>query len=706
MISLLKSLKLPGSILRIEIIDNKIYILDNKYILLIYSNETFIPIDKHFLLDSQDEKHIYENTLAISKNLDFYHSFTKSSRGAIFNINQNKIKQSLAIELHHRDVSCALFSNDAKLLLIGGEDGYSCFYDTQLKRACFSLEVRSDFISCAVFSKSDKLVCVGAYDKAIKIHDINKHKIIAEVKVSDTPEGLIFSDDESLVVGITRDRKLFSYLLKEKTLKYATMLFSEWPTAIVKLSPKHVLVGTKGDILYILDIYDLVLIRRFRVDNFGVKTLKVNENYLYIGYSNGELKIIDMNHLYNEFEANLTQSKFAKATSLMKDNIFLMTKDITSKYDDIWEQVLDMAKDVLAARDVERAEKMVKPFVWDKRKKDQFMALQVNIADIKHFESLVEQDSHVVAFKFADEKEHLKKLKSYQTIETDFYKKFQVAKILFSKDTPQDIQSARNIVTPYLKIESKKKLINNLLLNYKIFARSLRLIKSRNFKVYFRLVQNNEFLKDEDLYSKIVEIGNQTYSNLLTLEQEGDFDKAKQLANHLQDFTPFSDKVFDIQDIIESKIDLINLIEINNIKQIYEAILQSDELELFSDFTEYHKIFETKKYEALIFANQGKSSQVKESFEEYLQVEYLLNSIAMIFKLSYLTEIEMAMESAPQDVNVRATLERYAILFGIDSELHLLSKKLNFDNLLPNYPPNAIGFKTNNFFEAIVVSSK
>ena len=705
MIHELKSLKLPGSILRIEIVDNKIYILDNKFILLIYCNDTFILLEKYFLLDSQDDKHIYENTLAISQNLHFYHSLTNSTFGSIFTLNGEEVTQSLEIELHHRNISYAKFSNDSKVLLIGGEDGRTCFYDLNTQRSCFSFDARSDFISSACFSHSDKLVCVGAYDKAIKIHDISQHKVLAEAKVSDTPEDILFFDNDTGIIGITRDRRIFSYKFFEEDLKYANMLFGEWPTSIVKIGFNHVLVGTKGDILYIFNMSTLTLVRRFQVDNFGVKTLQVFKDILYIGYSNGELKIIDTNYLYGEFKTSLKLNKFAKATSLLKDNIFLITKKITKKYDAIWDQVLDMAKDVLSINELEKAQRIVKPFLWDKRKKDEFMALQINIGDIKHFESLVEQNSHVIAFKFADEKEHLKSNSNYETIETDFNKKFQVAKNLFSKDTMEDIQSAKNIITPYLKIESKKALINNLMSNYKIFARSTTLIKARNFKVYFRLVENNEFLKDESLYSKIVEIGNQTYSKLLKMEQVGDYDKAAQIANYLADFIPFNEQTAQVNEIIESKKDLISLIQTNNVKIIYDRISESNELELSSIFSEYHKVFQAKKEEATLFANEGQTPQVKETLENHLNIDFLINSVAAIFKLSYLVELENAINTAPQNVNISASLERYAILYGIDDEVIFLSKRLNFFSQVPDYPPNPVGFKTNNFYDHIVVNN-
>lgn len=706
MIHEIANLKLAGSILRIEIVDNNIYILDNKFVLYIYSNETFTLINKHILLDDQQEKHIYENTLAISKNLNFYHSLTKSDSGLLFTLKNDNAIKSDPMQLHKRDVSFAKFSPDSKLLLIGGEDGRSCFYDIASQISCATLSARSDFISSAAFSQDNKLVCIGAYDKSIKIDDINIHKTIAEVEVSDTPEDLLFLDDDNKVIGITRDRKIFSYSIDTRELVYANMFFSEWPTSIVKISPSHILVATKGDILYIFNTDELLLVRRFKVDNFGVKSLKFDNDKLYIGYSNGELKVIDTNYLLEEFKTNIKSNKFAKATSLMKDNIFLMTKDIAKKYDTVWPQVLDMAKDVLASKDVERAEKIVKPFMWDKRKKDEYAALGMNINDIKHFEKLIEQGSYVVAFKFADEKTHLKTTKGYETIETDFNKKFQIAKNLFCKDTPEAVQSAKNIITPYLKVDSKKDLINNLLMHYKVFGRSAILIKSRNFKVYFKLVEKNTFLKDESFYSRIVELGNQTYSKLLATEHEGNYDEAIKIAEYLEHFIPFTEKVLDIKDIIKSKLDLKELIQADDMTNIYNTIAVDSELELSSIFAEYHKKFEETKDKATALANEGKSPQVKETFKNHLGIEYLSNSIAMIFKLSYLVEIESAMKSDPEGINIQETMQRYEMLFGIDDELELLAKKLQFAHLIPDSTSNSLGYKENDFFDNVVIKTR
>lgn len=701
----LKNLNLASSILRIEIVDNKIYILNNKFTLLIYCNETYALLDKLVLLDSQENKHLYDNSLAISQNLDIYYSHKDSNIGSLFQLHNGKIKQSPPIELHTKNVTYARFSRNSKFLLIGVEDGRTCFYNLEHSKSCFSLDARSDSITSAAFSHSDKLVCVGAFDKAVYIYDITQHKAIDEIKLTDTPEDLLFSDYDANILGITRDNQVFSYNLEDKEVSYADTRLDEWPTAMIRMGSHHVLVGTKGDILYIFNIHDLSLVRRFRVDNAGVSSLKIRNDILYIGYTNGEIKIIDTNYLHSEFEENLKMNKFAKATSFIKDNIFLMTKETAIKYDIVWDKVLHMAKDMLVSKGVENTEKMIKPFLWDKRKKFDYTRLKVNLPDVKHLESLIEQDNHVIAYKFADQKEYLQTVKAYEVMETSFDKKFQIAKNLFSKESRQDIQNAKNMLSPYLKIDSKQTLINSLIENYKVFARSYRLIKARNFKVYFRLVEKNIFLKDEKLYSRIIEIGNQTYSLLLQLEQAGNYQQAEQVIEYLQDFLPFNEKITEVQDTIESKKNLVRLIKENDVKSIYDKIAISTKLEVSSIFTRYHEMFEEKKEKATLYASEGESTKVMQTLEEHLNIEYLLNTIAMVFKLSYLVEIEKVIQSNPDNINMHATLERYSLLFGIDDDLQFLAKKLQFSQVLPESSSNTIGYKTNKFYENIVVVS-
>ena len=159
-----------------------------------------------------------------------------------------------------------------------------------------------------------------------------------------------------------------------------------------------------------------------------------------------------------------------------------------------------------------------------------------------------------------------------------------------------------------------------------------------------------------------------------------------------------------IKDIIKSKLDLKELIQTDDVKARYKTVAVDSELELSSIFTDYHKKFEETKSEATILANEGKSPQVKEVFKEHLGIKYLSKSIAMTFKLSYLAEIESAMKSNQENINIQETIQRYEILFGIDNELELLAKKLQFSHLLPD-SSSKTGYEEHDYFDNVVIKT-
>ena len=78
----------------------------------------------------------------------------------------------------------------------------------------------------------------------------------------------------------------------------------------------------------------------------------------------------------------------------------------------------------------------------------------------------------------------------------------------------------------------------------------------------------------------------------------------------------------------------------------------------------------------------------------------------MVFKLSYLVEIELAMGLNPESVDIQETIERYELLFGIDTELELLAKKLQFSHLLPDSRAKKKSDKKPEYFENVVIKNK
>jgi len=367
---------------------------------------------------------------------------------------------------------------------------------------------------------------------------------------------------------------------------------------------------------------------------------------------------------------------------LMEKNIFLLTNKKISKYDTAWEQVLDMAKGHLIKDNIEAALKIVKPFFFDRKKELEYEFLNSNKKDFEYFMKLVKEEKDVMAFKFADEHEYLQNTKEYKAIDMKWNKVYQVCKQLFAKDDLESSQKAIDTLKRYSIINSKKVQVDNLVTNYKHFIRAQKLVKARNFKLYFILAEKKPFLTQEALFDKVTQIGHQTYLKLLDLEQKEEFEKANSIAKYLLDFTAFKDKAAEHIECIKAKENLQNYIDADDTDGVYNSINENKELENFKSFVNYHKIYNDTKYVALESAKDGKTEDVHYKFNKYLDINYLESSMSFVFKLSYLMEMENAAKEDMSSIHWIETVKRYTNIYDWDNEILSLVKKLDIEDIL------------------------
>ncbi|MDA7816845.1 hypothetical protein N9A28_01495 [Sulfurimonas sp.] len=682
MINIIKSIKVSSAVSAINISNDEVQILDSNYLLNAYSLQDMSILHKHMLSKKQDNRHTYDKSYALSDHLKIYISLYGDHSGLLFTMKNNKLVGKDSLTLHENSVSFASFSHNSGLLAIGDEDGKAFFYDLNIKKVILSLEPRADSISSISFSHNDRYSAICSYDKTVLIYDLDSNKKLSDSTLTDVIEDSIFLNDTNTLAGITRDKRIFKYDSSSNELVYTEFELDEWPSKIIELPENHVLVGTRGTNLYLINSENLELVKKISTQYIGIKSMLFHNNKLFIGYVNGRLELINTDYLSKEFELNLKLDKFEEATKLMEKNIFLLTHKSVKKYDKVWEQVLDIAKDRLVQNNVEEALKLVTPFFFDHKKEEEYRFLSSNKKDIEYFMQLIKDEKDILAFKFADDHEYLKDMKEYNTIELKWQKVYQVCKQMFSKDDMESSQKAIDTLRRYSSINSKKSQVDNLITNYKHFIRAQKLVKARNFKLYFILAGKKPFLTEEALFEKVTQLGHQTYLKLLDLEQKEDFEKAKPIATYLKDFTPFKEKADDHLESIKSKEDMLNYIEADDVEGVYASVSNNVELENFRSFINYHKIYNETKQFALESAKDGNTQEVYNKLDKYLVVNYLEDSISLVFKLSYLMEMEKSAQENMSAIHWPETIKRYVLIYDFDSEILSMIKQLDIESLI------------------------
>ena len=706
MFNQLSSLSALSSIIAMKITTDDIILLTNQYQLLIYSKHTFQIVLKKQISSKLATRHIYENSFAISCKGDLYLSLLDSGKAVLLKYDES-IKVIANINSNTKPISSAAFNNKATLLGIGGEDGKVFFYSLKDNKIVKSLKTRPDYISDIAFSDDGQFTIISSFNKTNTLYSFNVAKEQNSFFSDDVIEKSIFIENNTKIASICRNNKLLIYDIDTQMLYSSNFVFDEWPTTISKLNDKFILVATKGNQLYIIDYMRFDIFKTIELNNNGVVTLEIDSGRLYIGFIDGELKIIDILSQVEQFRLHLKLKKFDLASELIKNNIFLATDESVTEFDLAWPDILSDAKKLIINGKETDANLLVQAFFFDKLKEQEYRFCLGHIDDFNSFTQLIEEQKYVDAFILADNKEFLKKTKDFDSLEKHFTKIFHNAKLLFAREgNIQNIIKAKELLNKYTAVPSKKTLINNLITKHKIFSAAEKLIKERNFSQYFLLVKNNIFLQDEEIYNKVILIGNHTHAKLKIFEQENEYEKAIEVAYYLKDFLPLKKIMEETIISLQKKQFLVKKIQENDIAFVYNFILREPKFEIFIPFIKYHNLFLNLIAKSHEYAKIGDLANLKKMLNKYIKIKYTIHLVAQEFKLAYLAEIEQIMShNKSESIDWLSTLQLYETIFGIDNELIYTSDRYELSNYISQLQNSNRfdGYLTIDFPDSIIV---
>lgn len=708
MFDTIKSIRTSSSVLDIKVIAEQIVLISNQYLALILDRHNFSLLYKKQISHDYIAKHLYDKSFAISSELDFFitsPNTSESGKSFLLKYTDALVKTD-SIQTTKKAVYSSVFGNLSNILAIGGEDGRVVLYSLLKKNILKTFVPRSDYISNLSFSKDDMYLHISSFDKKNTIYSFSRAEDIRDFQTSDVIEKSFFLDDNSKLILLGRDKKCSVYDIKNKTLRQENFEFDEWPTSVISINPRYFVVGTRGETLYIIDYERNAVSAKLPLNNKGVVSLEINEGHLFVGFVDGEMKVIDINSNLEKFILNLKLKQFAEASMLIETNAFLITHESASLFDEAWSEVLSSAKQLILADALEEAKKIATPFFFDAQKVDDFSFCLGNIEIYEQFSKYIEVKNVLEAFKLADKFPFLKNNQKYDGIEKYFVELFHDAKLLFAKGDLQSQNEAKTMLRKYTNIPSKATIINNLFSKFDIFLSADQLIKQRDFKTYFMLVQQNKFLEEEEIYKRVLLIADQTMLKLYAYEQENEYEKAMNVGTYLLDFLPYKESVEKKIELMHKKTAILKNIQSKSVREVYEFVVRESELEFFSPFIVFHQDFFMLKEKATEAAQKGDGVTVTKILKDYLDVEYTLAHLAEVYQALYLAQLEEKMRFGSYgEMNWEKSFEEYIAYFGKNEAFFNLCERNNFTQTIEKTSAvNSInGYKTLAFKPSVMV---
>ena len=693
--------------------------LEGSILGIVQSKDSTLCVDSTFHIVEVDKDIKITKSVQITKNIESPHRYSHAfgvsphhffcipifseKKVIIVEFSGSKPKLVTTLEDHDGDIESSAFSKDGRFFATGGQDGRVFFYDGRSFLLSSSLLARSDYISTIRFSKSGDFVAISGFDKFTMIFDMLRHKIAYNFVTNDVVEDSCFFENDEKLMLVCRNNASIIFSLRDGKIISQEYPFAFWPTSIaIESEENYALVGTRSDTLYVIGLKDNTKAMEIKTEHAGIASLVFSLGHLYIGAIDGALIAIDYNEGKEALKESLDRKDYKSAREAINNNVFLSIHPLTKVFDEAWAGILQQAIDLLNHNDIEQAIEITAPFIVSEPKKREFDFYLAQKDGVKTFLELINKRDFTKAYEMLQTTKFLAKTQAYEKLENIWNKAFFDAKNLLIENANVNKPKAEQILAPFNNTP-KKELIVQLLRNSDVFEKAESLIKKQNFKEYFSLTFQFSFLRDMNLYKKVLLVGERMLVNLIELEKNFRYDEAKKIAETLLLFPPLKRAANERIVLIQQKENLLLAIEANDIKKVYALISEIESLRSMEQFKEFTKDFLRHYEEAKPYAYEGNAKHAMVVFGEYMEIPYWVDKIGALLKTAYLRQIEKALKE--EEVNWQITIKRYFERYGKSFELVKLLQNHEAKAILEQFEGDGEGdgYRRYGFVDSVVI---
>lgn len=654
-----------GSVLATASSKNYIYVIDNFLTFYVIDKNEKKMLQKVVLKKIENQVHYSDKSIAISNNGLIAFALPNTSKIPIISIMQ-KLKVLSKLENHEANkIQVTKFSNDNNYLVTSGADGRVFFYNQHLDIVS-NMIPQPDYTSSISFSDNSKYCNISFFHKKSIVWNLNSLKQIKVITTNDVVESSAFYQEYVLLA--VRDGSIVKVHINEYDQISKAQLPS-WPVSIQSFKNLNIaLVGCKDSFLYFINIDSMSVVSKIKFD--GIVTHIIFDGaYLYIYIQSGDMLIFDTEEKLEDIQIALATKNYTTAKFCFDSNPFLYLRaEFVEKFNQAWDDELQKALIHLKNNRIEDALEIVKPFLDDQKRKEQF-EIYINMREeIGKFLEAVNKNDFKRAYDLGDKYAFIRKTKVYEELEMEWNRYFNSAKKLL-QESANNLPRAESILKPFALVEAKRKVIMQVLQNYELFTVADKKIKEKDFVGYFELCKQHTFLRDTLIYKKTMDYGKIIQERVNEMMHTREYDKAIEGAKLLANFDGYKDTAENTIARVEV---LKKFMEYCNSKDIEAASKLVDAnyyLETTHEFQQILKDFGALYEDLHDIAKNGKTRVLKSRLDEYLEVKYFSTKIASLFRLSYFKELESM--SYENDMWLNA-VKKYVQYFGFDSKLEEL----------------------------------
>jgi len=675
MLSKNECVRTRSAITSMEIIDKNSFIFTT-----VYNGAKIISLKECSTLQNIIIKNLNHQTTAIdfSPSSNFL-AFANANIIYIYDIHNKNIIQT--IRTNEGNINLLKFIPNSPYIITGTSYGRVMQYRydgrAQLSRLCSfghnkhtkSL-IKNNYVSAIAFY-DDYLACTGygGYITVVRLKSRSFKTTIHNSKVK--INSLIFLDKNTIISanadGVIQIQKVNKY----KKAKNISTPFSTVKEMLRIPQTNYIIISGDSNNLAVIDIKTEKLIStKYLHFEYEIRNIKLTiENDLLVFLESKQLLLCELPKAQH-LKSYIFNNKLDKAFNLVERYPTLKGTREHKRIEVLYEKLYSDAIEALIKSNKKEAIKIIDIFKNVKTKSDEVNKIFKDFNHYHRFRTLYHEKKHSLAYALSEKYPSLKRTREYKKMEELFKENFNFAQkqILLGR---QDM--AKELLSPYASIISKRDILDLILKNNKDFIDFLIAIEHQEFKTIEKLAIKYEIFKTIPSYISLQNNINDQIDNIKNILKKGDIDKAKQYITKLKNINYIEDDLNNLKNTTKEIEILHKFYDKNHFIKCYEFIdthPHLDELEL-TYLLEKH--WEKLILECEQYALKGNLKNIKSTLNDLIKVRTRKEKIGDLIRVSFHTKIKTLIAKRNLK-NAENIIYSYMDIFGIDSELRYIMK--------------------------------
>lgn len=582
-----------------------------------------------------------------------------------------------------------VFSEDEKILVVGGADGKVYLYSTEHGKLLEIIAINSEYISSVAIAKDNNLVAFSSFKKNLDIYDLRNNLLITRHIHKEVISVAKFMNKSNFLIYGARDNQIILYDFIDNSVKKELAKTINWPVSLlIEEDDSFCLVSDKSGHVFFIDLYNVdaeaeVL---FHAKHIVVNMKKEGSKY-YFFMDNGDIEIFDIDVELLKVEEAYNEKDYEKFFELTKTNPLLRFKGNTlyENANEEFEFELDSAIDMIANNQIDQAKELIKPFLGIDRNKEKFNFYVINAPKIITFKEIVDNHDYDKAYALAQSGSYYKRLPMYKIMEEEFEQTFNMAEMLLVED-PKNIKKAQTALQHYATVGEKKNVIAALFKAPKVFKGFDELFNDGKLESFYKKSLEFPQVKEAPIYKEFLNEIDSRIKAFLKAVKDKEYHTAYDLAKGLQEHVPenFLKSLRNEFERIEKIREFAAAMEKKDYKAAISLVSKYPFLISLDEYSELEKFLNKRFDMAIRYAFHGKVEGVHKFLGKFLSNPYTRNRAIKTYKIAYIHQISVLGKKMSTE-HWKKTFMNYVTRFGVDAEIETVAKRFDQDDLLERF---------------------